>query len=205
MLAIFLAGGLVAFPVTVLIAATAATFGPWLGFLYAATGAIASALLTYFIGALLGRDVLRNWMGPRLTRIRERIVRQGVLAIAAIRMVPVAPFTLVNMVAGASGIRLLDYIAGTLLGLLPGLILMSALGSADRAHHLRAERARAGADSRSASSPGSADLRHPARDPALFGTGRLERPPLVRARHDLEHPWRIRSQPAFRSRRAWSN
>jgi phospholipase D1/2 len=128
-LAIFLAGGLIAFPVTVLIAATAATFGPWLGFLYAASGALASALLTYLIGAMLGREVLRNWMGPRLTRIRERIIRQGVFAIAAIRMVPVAPFTLVNMVAGASGIRLLDYVAGTLLGLLPGLILMSALGA----------------------------------------------------------------------------
>jgi phospholipase D1/2 len=73
--------------------------------------------------------VLRNWMGPRLTRIRERIVRQGVLAIAAIRMVPIAPFTLVNMVAGASGIRLFDYVAGTMLGLLPGLIVMSALGT----------------------------------------------------------------------------
>ena len=78
---------------------------------------------------MLGREVLRKWMGPRLTRIRQKIVKQGVLAIAAIRMVPVAPFTLVNMVAGASGIKLIDYTAGTLLGLLPGLILMSALGS----------------------------------------------------------------------------
>ena len=128
-LAAFLAGGLVAFPVTVLIAATAVTFGPWLGFLYAASGALASALLTYGIGAMLGRDVLRKLMGPRLTRIRQKIVKQGVLAIAAIRMVPVAPFTLVNIVAGASGIKLIDYTAGTLLGLLPGLILMSALGA----------------------------------------------------------------------------
>ncbi len=128
-LAIFLAGGLVAFPVTVLIAATAAAFGPWLGFLYAACGALASALLTYGVGAGLGRDVLRKWMGPRMTSIRQKIVKQGVLAIAAIRMVPVAPFTLVNIVAGASGIKLIDYMVGTLLGLLPGLILMSALGA----------------------------------------------------------------------------
>jgi uncharacterized membrane protein YdjX (TVP38/TMEM64 family) len=33
------------------------------------------------------------------------------------------------MVAGASGIKLIDFTAGTLLGLLPGLILMSALGA----------------------------------------------------------------------------
>ena len=128
-IAVFLAGGLVAFPLLVLIAATAAAFGPWLGFLYALTGSIASALLTFGIGAILGRDVLKKWMGPRLNRLRQKIVRQGVLAIALVRMVPVAPFTLVNIVAGASGIRLLDFIGGTVLGLLPGLILMSALGA----------------------------------------------------------------------------
>ena len=38
-LAIFVVGGLLVFPVTLLIAATAATFGPWLGFAYAAAGA----------------------------------------------------------------------------------------------------------------------------------------------------------------------
>jgi len=128
-LAIFVGGGLIAFPLIVLIAGTAAAFGPWLGFLYAAVGATASALVTYGIGALVGRDVLRGWMGPRLNHIRQKIVKQGVLAIALIRMVPVAPFTLVNIAAGASGIRLADFIAGTWLGLLPGLILLSALGA----------------------------------------------------------------------------
>ncbi len=47
---------------------------------------------------------------------------------AAIRVVPVAPFTFVNLAAGASAIKLVDYMAGTLLGMLPGLIVMSALG-----------------------------------------------------------------------------
>src|SRR5207302_1054970 len=53
-LAAFIGGGLVVFPVLVLIAATAAAFGPWLGFLYALTGAIASAIVTYAVGAALG-------------------------------------------------------------------------------------------------------------------------------------------------------
>jgi phospholipase D1/2 len=124
----FLAGGLVAFPVTILIAATAAAFGPWFGFLYATLGVLASALAVYGLGAQFGQKALYSLMGPRLDRIRARIGKQGVLAIAAVRVVPVAPFTFVNLALGASAIKLVDYIAGTLLGMLPGLIVMSALG-----------------------------------------------------------------------------
>ena len=125
---IYLVGGLIAFPVLVLIAATAAAFGPVAGLLYATIGALASAVVTYAVGALLGRDTLRGVIGPRLRRVQRRIVKGGVLAIAAIRMVPLAPFTVVNLVAGASDIRLGAYVAGTLIGMAPGLLVMSALG-----------------------------------------------------------------------------
>jgi uncharacterized membrane protein YdjX (TVP38/TMEM64 family) len=124
----YLAGGLVAFPLIVLIAATAAVFGPLLGFAYAFAGSIASAIVTYGVGAWLGGRPLQSLLGPRLNRIRGIISRSGFLAIAAVRLVPVAPYTIVNMVAGACRIRLVDYIVGTALGLLPGLLLMSALG-----------------------------------------------------------------------------
>jgi uncharacterized membrane protein YdjX (TVP38/TMEM64 family) len=127
-LACFVIGGLIAFPVTVLIAVTAATFGPFLGFVYAAIGCLASALVTFLIGAALGKDLVRGLLGPRLVRIRRRIVKQGIIAVALIRVVPVAPFTLVNLVAGASQIRLQDFMAGTALGMAPGLVIMSALG-----------------------------------------------------------------------------
>jgi|RhiMetdeSRZDD1v2_1073273.scaffolds.fasta_scaffold04410_17 phospholipase D1/2 len=125
---VFVLGGLVAFPVLVLIAVTAATFGPLYGLAYAASGCLASALVTYFVGARLGKDLLHDYLGPRLDRIRRHIVRQGVISVAAIRVVPIAPFTFVNLVAGASQIRLQDYVLGTILGMAPGLVIMSALG-----------------------------------------------------------------------------
>ncbi len=125
---IYLIAGLLAFPVTLLIAATAAAFGPFLGFAYAAVGALASAVVTYAVGAVMGRETLKGLIGPRVNRVRQRIARGGVLAIAAIRLVPLAPFTLVNLAAGASDIRLTTYVAGTILGLLPGLLMLSALG-----------------------------------------------------------------------------
>lgn len=125
---LFVAGGMIAFPLTIMVAATAAAFGPWFGTAYSVIGALASALSTYAIGAILGRDALRQLFGPQLENVRMRIKKQGVLAVMAIRLIPIAPFTVVNLAMGASEIRVLDYVAGTLLGLAPGLIVMAAVG-----------------------------------------------------------------------------
>jgi phospholipase D1/2 len=127
-IAAFIGGGLVVFPVVVLIAATAAAFGPWLGFAYSFAGALASAVVTYAIGAAIGRRALESVLGARLDRVRRAIVERGVFAIAALRLVPIAPFTLVNVAAGASKVRLSDYLIGTAIGMAPGITTMSALG-----------------------------------------------------------------------------
>lgn len=124
----FVGGGLMVFPVVVLIAATAAAFGPWLGFVYAFAGALASAIVTYAVGAAIGREALESVLGARLERVRRAVVERGVFAVAAIRLVPIAPFTLVNMAAGASKVRFADYLIGTAIGMAPGITTMSALG-----------------------------------------------------------------------------
>ena len=127
-LGIFLAAGAIAFPVTLLIVATMATFGPWLGFLYALIGVLASAIVMYWIGVWVGSDALRAVLGKRWRRARLEINERGFLAVAAIRLLPVAPFTLVNLIAGACAVGFLDYVAGTMIGMLPGLLVASLLG-----------------------------------------------------------------------------
>jgi phospholipase D1/2 len=127
-IATFLTAGAVMFPINILVAGTAAAFGPWLGFIYALAGCLASALLTYAIGRWLGSNFLRDLLGKRLNRVRERVVKQGIVSVAAIRLVPVAPFTVVNLAAGASEIKFADYLIGTVLGLAPGLVIMAFLG-----------------------------------------------------------------------------
>lgn len=127
-IALFAIGGLIGFPVTILIAATALSFGAWPGLAYATIGSLASASITYGLGSWLGTRPLRHFMGPRLNRIRRAIARQGILAMTTIRLVPVAPFTVVNLVAGAFGISFRDYLIGTILGLAPGLLAMTLLG-----------------------------------------------------------------------------
>lgn len=124
----FVLAGLVAFPVTLLILATVAVFDGWAGAVIAACGALASALVTYGIGRAIGQRVVRRFIGPRINRIRRSLTNRGVLAVTTVRLVPAAPFSIVNLVSGAIGIPFLDYLFGTLLGLAPGLIVMTALG-----------------------------------------------------------------------------
>jgi phospholipase D1/2 len=109
-------------PVLVLIAVTGIVFGPVLGTAYALGGALASAAVTYGIGRRLGRDTVRRLAGARLNRISKRLARRGILAVAVVRMLPLAPFTVVNVVAGASHIGLRDFLLGTAIGMLPGTL-----------------------------------------------------------------------------------
>ena len=125
------AGGFVLVPVTAMILACIYLFGPMLGFGAAFAGSLASAI----VGFALGRVLLGNWVrglrSPRLHRVRNRLARSGIVAIAAIRIVPIAPFTIVNVVAGASSVGFRDYLIGSAIGLAPGILAMTVL--ADRA------------------------------------------------------------------------
>ena len=81
-----------------------------------------SAAFLYFVGALLGRDRVKRAAGPWLNRISKRLSRGGLAAAVAVRIVPVAPFSMVSTVAGASRVRLKDYLVGTFLGATPGIL-----------------------------------------------------------------------------------
>ncbi len=54
--------------------------------------------------------------------------RRGVLAMTAVRLVPIAPFAVVNMVAGAIHLRLRDFMIGSALGILPGTLVATVFG-----------------------------------------------------------------------------
>jgi phosphatidylserine/phosphatidylglycerophosphate/cardiolipin synthase-like enzyme/uncharacterized membrane protein YdjX (TVP38/TMEM64 family) len=121
----YVVAGLLVVPVTPLLAATVFVFGPWLGPAYAMTGSLLSAAVTYGLGRVLGRNAVRTLAGPRLNRLSRRLGERGLLAMAAIRLVPIAPFTVVNLVAGATHIRTRDFLVGTAIGMAPGMLGMA--------------------------------------------------------------------------------
>jgi len=122
----YVLAGLLVMPVVVLIAVTGMVFGPWLGALYAVGGSLLSAAVMYGIGRAIGRDLVRRLAGPRIHRLNRLLGRRGLLAVAIMRLVPIAPFSVVNVVAGASQISLRNFLLGTLLGMTPGIVLTVA-------------------------------------------------------------------------------
>jgi uncharacterized membrane protein YdjX (TVP38/TMEM64 family) len=121
-IAFYAVAGLIV-PVTLLIAVTGIAFGPLYGAVYAIVGSTATAVLTYLLGRWIGRDTVRRYLGTRVNRLSRRIAKRGILAMAIIRLLPIAPFTVVNVIAGASHIGLRDYMLGTALGMTPGIVL----------------------------------------------------------------------------------
>ncbi|MEO5797158.1 MAG: VTT domain-containing protein [Rhodoferax sp.] len=100
-------------------------FGPWLGMATTFAGALLGAMASYGLGHLLGNPVLQKLGGERVNTVSRRLAERGLLAVIAVRIVPIAPFAIVNMVAGASHIRLRDMVLGTALGMAPGTVVMA--------------------------------------------------------------------------------
>jgi len=125
---VYIVGGFVLVPVTLLILVTILTFGPWWGGGYALLGSLLSAVVSYGVGRWIGRDAVRRVSGARLNKISKRLAQSGMMAIMAVRLLPLAPFTLVNLIAGASHIRFMDFLFGTLAGMGPGIITLAAFG-----------------------------------------------------------------------------
>ncbi len=125
-IALFVVAGLVSVPLTLLVVVSVVTFGPMLGGLYAHVGATLSALAAYAIGSGMGRSTVRRLAGSGINRLSRRMGKRGIATVIFLRIVPVAPFTIINLVAGASHISLRDFVIGTLFGLLPGIIALAA-------------------------------------------------------------------------------
>ena len=121
----FTLAAILAFPLIFLTILSIVAFGPILGSITTLVGGGIASAISFIIGRKLGEDVVRHLAGNRVNAISERLGRRGILAAAALRLVPVAPFAIVNMIAGTSHIRLRDFLIGSSLGMMPGTLVFA--------------------------------------------------------------------------------
>ena len=108
-------------PVMLLIAATGIAFGPLLGPIYAMAGCLASGSVGFGLGRWLGQHRVEQLGGERVVRVTSTLRRNGTLAVFFLRKIPF-PFTLANIIVGASTVTYRDFVVGTLLGM-TGLVV----------------------------------------------------------------------------------
>lgn len=125
----YLLGSLVMFPLTVLVGATGLIFGPWWGLFYALTGTMMASSGTWLLGRALGRDLLEKYGGARIRKLAGSISRHGIRTMILFNLLPLAPFTFTNMIAGACRMPYPIYMIGSVIGILPGLAAVTVAGS----------------------------------------------------------------------------
>jgi uncharacterized membrane protein YdjX (TVP38/TMEM64 family) len=118
------------YPAEILDAAVGYVFGFGVGFPLVLGSWILSALASYAVGRHFARPVLNRIVGEeRFRRIEGVIHRGGVLALLAVRLIPILPFSLMGYVCGAARIPLWRFTWTTAVGYAPITAYFTYVGS----------------------------------------------------------------------------
>jgi uncharacterized membrane protein YdjX (TVP38/TMEM64 family) len=124
-IAVFTLTAYVGAPQFVLILACVVAFGPEQGFWFAWIATIVSGAATYFTGRLAGAETRKRFGGATGGRFTRFMGKNGFLASLIVRLVPSAPFVVVNMAFGAARVGFLAFIGGLALGVLPKTAILA--------------------------------------------------------------------------------
>lgn len=121
LVALFLVAGVTGVPINLIVVGATLAAGPWRALGCGVLGAHLAALAGYGLGHHFGKGLLKRWASESVRRLDRRLGERGVWPVALVRVLPVAPFVVVNVVAGASQLKLRDFNLGTLWGMAPGM------------------------------------------------------------------------------------
>jgi len=103
-------------------------FGPVLGAGTALVGATLGATGAFLIGRAIGRGAVEELAGQRVAAVDRHLGERGFASVLVIRLIPLFPFNVVNLVAGITAVRLWSYVAATALGIIPGVLILASTG-----------------------------------------------------------------------------
>lgn len=115
-------------PGTPFTVAAGVVFGPWLGLGVVLLGATLGATGSFLVGRVVGRDAVVQLAGRRVRAIDRTLERNGLLSVLVVRLIPLFPFNVLNLVCGVTGLKLRDYVIGTAVGIIPGTALLVLAG-----------------------------------------------------------------------------
>jgi uncharacterized membrane protein YdjX (TVP38/TMEM64 family) len=105
-------------------------FGAVTGAVCALAAALVAATVTFAVGRWLGREAVARRTGRLWTQLERWVTREGTLAVAAVRALPIGPYGLTGYAYGASAVRVRDYALGSVIAGVPAAVAYAVLGAA---------------------------------------------------------------------------
>ncbi len=129
-IAIYLALAALALPGTLLMTVVAGDlFGLFFGTVLISSASTLAATFPFLAGRYLWRDAVRRHFGPQLASIDAAIAKNGAYYLFSLRLLPISPFLVVNLVMGLTSISTSTYIVVSQLGMLLGTIVLVNAGT----------------------------------------------------------------------------
>jgi phosphatidylserine/phosphatidylglycerophosphate/cardiolipin synthase-like enzyme/uncharacterized membrane protein YdjX (TVP38/TMEM64 family) len=125
----FVVFGLALLPLELAVIATGVLVGVSRGLVVSVVGSIALALCGYALGRWLGPATANRWISRRSHRLVQQLGLHGTTGIAMLRLAGVASGGSVHLAAGAARVPVVQYLAGTAIGMLPAVAALTVLGA----------------------------------------------------------------------------
>ena len=104
-------------------------FGPFLGSAIVVTGATLGAVAVFLAARHMCQDALRRRAGPWLAKMQGGFNENAVSYMLVLRLVPLFPFFVVNIVPALLGVSLRVFALTTLAGIIPGSFVYVSVGN----------------------------------------------------------------------------
>jgi uncharacterized membrane protein YdjX (TVP38/TMEM64 family) len=103
-------------------------FGSLLGMIYVNVGATSGATLAFLASRYLLRDWVEQKFGAKLGAIQEGFAKNAFSYLMTLRLIPLFPFFLINLLSGLTRVNVGTYVAATALGIVPGSFVYAYAG-----------------------------------------------------------------------------
>jgi uncharacterized membrane protein YdjX (TVP38/TMEM64 family) len=100
-----------------------ALFGLWIGTIVVSFASAAGATLACLISRFVLRDWVQHKVGDKLNTVNEGIEKEGSFYLFTLRLIPVFPFWLINLIMGLTKMPLRTFYWVSQVGMLPGTIV----------------------------------------------------------------------------------
>ncbi|KJE33918.1 membrane protein [Thalassospira sp. HJ] len=103
-------------------------FGSFLATSYIVIGATLGATIVYLAARYAFYDLMRAKAGNAVRKMEEGFAENAFSYLMVLRLIPIFPFWLVNLVPALLGVKLRSFVLGTMIGIIPGTFVYASIG-----------------------------------------------------------------------------